>query len=379
MKAFQYIPYTLPTQTYSAGTRTTQTLRDLPKVFLGKLAHVEKFLFSCVLTPTFTTLPVTVGNNNLMTAVDFWDGTFMRFQGGFNHMRAKERLQAGRNRLADASTATTSTNSRFFKRVLHAGPPQLEGAPSDFVIPTGMLENGELRFTHGNLTDISADTTAATGSVRVTACLVLFDEIRIPPAYQFINQVASAGDTNLAGRALYECIGAVSGSTFAAFTNGQIGNVRIDFGQGDIVPTVSCRDLAAAFAADFNSGDIGVPQGDPEGTADTNNVQVNRGTPTALTTPANDLAPFWWSPTHCRINKLNLAESVCRVRWDGSLTPITLLLGRILSQPATVVAANVGKALGRLNVKAKSYKIKTLSKDEYTGSYGEFMPFKVSV
>lgn len=381
MKAFQYAPYALPTVTYSAGTRTTQPLNVLPKTFLGKLAHVEKFVFSCVVTPTFTTAPTLVGNNNLMAAVDFWDGSIMRFQGGFNHMRAKEKMQLGHNLLADATTATTSTNSRYFKRVLHMGPPQMEGAPSDFLVPTGMLENGELRFTHGALTDISADTTACTGSVRIVASLALFDEIRIPPAYQYVNQVVTSGDANLPGRALYESIAAVTSTSFGAFSNGDLGNVRIDFGQGDLVTTIKSYDLLAQFLVDTQGGEIGCPSGEPEGAADVNNAIINRGASpaTALATQSNDLAPLFWTPRHCRISKLALSESLVHLRFDGSKTPVTVLLGRILSQPATVIAANVSKALSRLNVTAKGYKIKTLSKQQYGGPLGEFMPFQVVV
>lgn len=86
-----------------------------------------------------------------------------------------------------------------------------------------------------------------------------------------------------------------------------------------------------------------------------------------------------WSPTNQRITKQPLAESVARLRWDGSQGTATILIGRTLPQPPTVVAASLGKAIGRLNLKAKSPRIKTHSKEDYKGPLGEFMPWKVSV
>lgn len=379
MQFGQTLPYVLPSQVYSAGNRTVQTLRDLPKQMFGRLCHLSKVVYSVSFTPTFSVAPTTVGHNNFFTACDFWDGSIMRFQGGLNHIRAKERLQAGRNRLADASTATASTTARYFKRVLHVGPPQFIGAPSDFMIPTGYLENGELRFAFGQLSDFKGTVTVVTGTARVVAWLILADELRIPPAYQFQNQSTTASDLNLAGRALYESIALLNSSNFDAFTSGGIGNVRLDFGQGDMLNNCSSRDLTAGFLDDFASGDIGAPQGDLEATSDANNVQVDRSTPTALTTPSNDLQPVLWSPPDSRISKLMSAESVCRLRWDGTSTTAVIVFGRILSQPGTVVATVAAKALGRLGLQQKSLKIKTISKVKYDGPYGEYLPWKVEV
>lgn len=376
-KAFQLYPYTLPSQTYSAGTNGTQTLRDLPKQLFGRLAHLAKITFSVVVTPTYTTAPTVVGNNNVFTGVDFWDGSVMRFQGGFNHIRAHERINHGKIRLTDGDTDIASASARYYRRVLHVGPPQFEGSPSDWLIPTGCLENGELRYRHGALTDLSADTTAATGTVRVVAHLALLDELRIPPCYTFTNQSLTAADAQLPGRALYTSLGLLNSASFDAFTAGDLGNIRFDLGQGDIVPSVHRADLYASFQDDFATGELSGFNGDPEAAGDDNIKIVNRGTPTALVAAPNDLQPVVWSPPGARISKLNLAESVARIRWDGTQSTAVALLGRILPQPGTVVAAMVGKALGRLNLQAKNAEVKTLSKDKYNGPYTEFMPWKV--
>lgn len=380
------LPYQLPTQTYAAGTNTTQTLRDLPKTYLSKIAHLAKIGYSVSYSPTWTSAgPDVVGNNNVFTAADFYDGTFYRFQGGFNHLRARQRMQLGHIRQADASTAASSTSSRQYRTFMHVGPPQFNNYDSDYLIPTGMLENGELRFTHGTLTNLAGGgggtVSAASGTVRVTAFLQLLDEVRIPPAYQYVNFSTASADLQLPGRALYESIALVTGLTFAAFTNGQIGNVYVDLGNGPIIPNIKCNDLQASFADDFEAGELGVPTGDPESARDNINSIVDRtaSPPTALAAPANDLQPVMWARKWAKISKMHLAETSARVKWDGSLSSVVLLIGRQLPQPQTVVATNIGKALGRLNVSAKSVKIKTQSKEQYNGLYAEFMPMKVAV
>lgn len=378
------VPYQLPTQTWAAGSRTVQSLRDLPKQYLGKLAHLAKIVFSPTLSPTYAAAFVTtVGHNNLFTSLDFYDGQYMRFQGGFNHLRAKERMHTGRIRLADATTAAGTTNARVFKRVLHMGPPQFSNSPADFVVPTGILENAELRIQHGALADLTGATvTACTGSMKVTAWLMLLDSVNLPPAYQYTNQATTAGDVQLSGRALYESIALVTDSTFAAWTAGQIGNVRLDLGAGDIIPSIRINDLAAAMHDDFNAGEVGAVAPEPEVTTyDTNYSIINRGAnpATALATPANDLAPVLWSPQNQRITKMPKAESVARLKWDGSQGTGTVLVGRILPQPPSVLAANLGRAIGRLNLNSKIPKVKTASKETYVGPLGEFMPWKASV
>jgi hypothetical protein len=379
MKTGQCVPYVLPSITYSAGASGSQTLRDLPKQYLGRLAHVSKFTFNVKFTPTHTTAPTTVGNNNVLTTVDFTDGSFVRFQGGFNHMRAREQLHTGRLRLPDTATGTASGTARYYDRVLYVGPPQFAGSPSDFVIPCGMLETGELRYKHGALTDLSADTTAATGTVRVVAWLMLLDEIRIPPAYRFANLSATAADINLPGRALYESVALLDSSAFGSFAADEVGDIRLDLGSGDVVPNVHRQDLVTGFLSDFAPGEFSTVNGDPEAATDTQGRIVNQASVTALAVAPNALQPVLWSPPETRITKMHLAESSVRMRWSGSQASGVVLYGRIESQPASVVATNVAKALGRLGLQQKSVKVKTLSKKAFTSPFVEFMPWKVEV
>lgn len=384
MRTYQTVNYVLPSQTYTAGSRTIQTLRDLPKTYLGRFCHLMAFTFSSILTPTWTTAgPDVAGHNNIFTAADFWDGSFMRFQGGFNHMRAKELLQTGRTRSPDADTDPASTQSRYYKRTLHAGPPQFAGSPTDYVIPTGLLENGELRFSHGALSDLAGNgggtISAATGTVRVTARLALLDELRIPPAYQWGYQALNAADVNISGQALYETVALLNSASFDAISAGDFGQFRLDLGQGDVVPTVKGYDLTACFVDDFAAGEIAAVQGEPEASNDDNSKSVNHASPTAIAATAATIQPVLWSPPESRLTKLFKAESVARLRWDGSQTSAVLLYGRVLPQPPNVVATAIAKATGRLALVAKGMKVKTLSKKDYDGPYGDFMPWSVEL
>jgi hypothetical protein len=110
--------YQLPSVTYAASGSDTVQLKDLPKQLRGRIPHVKRFIFEVDFTPTHTTAQTTVGNNNLVTACDFWDGRVNRFVGGFNHLRVKEKLSAGKIRIADADTDTASGTARYFRRVL---------------------------------------------------------------------------------------------------------------------------------------------------------------------------------------------------------------------------------------------------------------------
>lgn len=372
--------YQLPSQVYAAGGNASQTLRDCPKQIIGRLCHLTAVQYDAAVTETWSVTPTVAGNNNFLTQVDFWDGAINRFQGGFNQLRAKERLQTGRNRTPDADVAVTSTNPRSFSRMFHVGPVQFDGFPTDFAIPTGMLENGEIRMRFGTLTELQGATgviTVATGTLKITVHLILLDELRIPPIYTFTNQTVNAGDFNISGRCLYEGIAIQVALSPTAFSAGDLGNITVDLGSGNVVNSIPKETLNQAFNDGMASGDIGSVVGEPLNATDVRWRQVNKTTPTALQVADNDLQPVLWAEPGCRISKLWSAESVARVKWDGSRTSAVLLVSRILPQNAAVAGANAQRALGRLNLSIVGLDVKTLSKKPYAGPYGEYMPWKV--
>lgn len=379
----QTVPYLLPSQTFAAGGTTVQTLQVLPKQYLNnRLAHLSALVISGTVTPTYTTAPTVVGTNNLATKFDFYDGSIYRFQGSLTYLRQMERLYNGGSRLPDPDTDTASASARYVNRTLHMGPPQMNGSPSDFLLPTGLLQNGTLTIGWGNLTDISADTTAATGSLRLVAKLAMLDELRIPPAYQALNVPLSGTDNNIAARALYLGVGLIKSSgptNLGTIAAGDLGNVTLDFGFGQLVPGINVKDLTNAFLDDFPRGDLVGVMGEPAGATDDNGKGVNHGTPTALLATPADLQPIVWTPDKGRLSKAFVAETVARLRYDGSGTGYVALIARILAQESQTIGAVAAKALAGTGLGMKSMSIRTLSKKTYNGPLGPYFPWKVKV
>jgi hypothetical protein len=376
----QIIGFPLRSLTYAAGGNDVVTLRDLPKTYQGRLPHLIGIAFDVDYTPTYTTAPTVYGANNIVKQCDFWDGNMFRFQGGFNHMRFKDRLEACGTKIADQDLDTASATVRTHKRFLAVGPTNFANWMTDFGIPTGMLENGELRIQYGALTDVSADTTVLTATIRPVAICILRDEIGIPPAYQFINQSVTAADINISGRALYDKLALLDSATaYGAITAGDFSNVRVDLGSGDVVPGVDASTLDLVMQYLYEAGDFAAFKGEPRNAQDDATKVANRSSPTAIVGQTADLSPILFTLRDAKISKLALAESVARIRWTGTQSTGGLLISRILSQPPSVVLAQAGKALGKLGVNAKDMRIKTLSKKDYTGPYKEFMPWVAKV
>lgn len=383
MRGAMLIPIVLKTLTYSASGSDTVQLNTLPKQWMGRLAHLAKITFDCTLTPTYSSgTGSVVGTNNIITRLEVYDGSFLRFQGGFNTLRQFERLESGGVRVADPDTDTASASARFWRRTWHAGPPKFAGGISDFALPCGMLENGELRVTYGALTDIDANCTAATGSVKIVAWVVLYDELHIPPAYERTTYAPGAADFNVTGRSLYAFLGMGNSSAWDAIAAGDFGNVTVDLGQGQLVNSLDAEILCASYNDDFGVGEFGGLQGEPRATADDNTKQANRASPTAIVGQTADHNPVLWSGPGARITKLHKAESVLRIRWDGSQASAFLAVGRFLEQPPTVIAQRVAESLGKLALRDSGTAVNVLKKPTdgvFKAPVADYMPYKIKV
>jgi hypothetical protein len=368
----------LPSVPFAAGGAVNISLKDLPVAVRGRIPHLKAVIFEAEFAPTFTTAPTTVGHNNIVTTMDFWDGRVSRFVGGFNVVRFHERFNTGKNRIADADTDAASTGTRYIRRVLHMGPPQAAGE-NDFVIPTGALQAGEIRLQFGALTDMSADTTAMTGTIRPYAVLEVLDEVRIPPAYQTQRINLNASDSVQPGRALLVNMALLDSGSFGAIAAGDFGSFRVDTGLGEVVSGIPGEVLTAQYHDDFEAGDFGGFSGEPRGTNDDNVKAVNRASPTAIGPAASDLQPILWMKPGTKLSKLPVAETNVRLQWDGSQQSGVLMLSRILPQPPSVLAAIGGAALKAINRTQKDFRPKTLSKKPYGGPLVEFMPYVVKV
>lgn len=379
MKGSQLIPYVLPQVVFAAGGRFSQALNVIPKTVMGRLAHLAGITWEVQITPTFTTAPDVIGLNRVVADLKIHDGRNLRFDGNFNYLRMFETLENGRLVQPDPDTNSGSGNLFCFGRTWTPGPLGFAGAPSDFVIPAGALENGRIDYTFGALADISADTTAANVVITCTAWLLLLDEVRVPPMVERQAWAANASDINLTGRALYPFLGVLNSANCDAIASGDFGAFTLLTGSGEVVSGVDAEVLCKAYQAQMLSGQFTPVQGEPRAATDDNGKVLNGGTPTALVSATAALQPVLWSTPNAQISKIVArVESALRLRWNGAQASGVVLATRILEQPPTAVATVATAALGRLGMGFKGAKVKTLSKQPYGGPIPEFMPYKVA-
>ncbi len=381
MKAFQLVPYSLPAITWAAGGSATHTLRDVPKSLFGRICHVHSITWEVDVDPTFTTAPTVIGLNNVVSDLQIFDGSFNRFSGGgFNLLRVFEALENGKLSHPEPDTNSASTNNFYFARTWHCGPRHLAGAPSDFLYPGAALENGEIKYRFGALTDISADTTAATVAIRAIVWLAVLDELRIPPALERMAYTAGAADLNLTGRAMYLYMAMLNSASVDAITAGDFGAMTVDTGAGQLISAIDAEELGRAYHSQMDSGQFTVVQGEQRASTDDNPVIKNGGTPTALVAATAAIQPLVWCPPGTRLSKVPaVADSVCRVRWNGSQASGAIAATRVLEQSQTAMATVAARALNRLGLRDRGTKVKTLSKAPYTGPRPDFMPYAVKV
>jgi hypothetical protein len=383
MENFQYYHHPLPSQsaTLSANTgNTTVRLRDLPVTVGARLVHVVGFHFEIDLDPTYTAVPTVIGHNNIFKSIEVNDGTQVRFQGNGNDLRFFERLEQGGHPVAEALTGNATTNNRYWSRTFYFGPPSMAGFPTDFAYPCAALDTGEIKITWGNLTDISADTTAATVVVTVTAICVLLDKVRIPPFYERRVYNLSGSDTPLTGRALFAYLSLANSTSYDAFTAGDIAQVNFDSGTAQIVPGVQAAVLWKLYNRDFARGEFQGIAGDPRSaTLDVNTRTLNLGTPTAAQAAALDQQPIVWCPPGTRLTKIHATvESSARLRWSGTNGAGTLAhAGRFLEQTPPVLANIAAKALQRLGRNGKLEL--DLLQGGSPGPFAAFLPYKVKL
>jgi hypothetical protein len=378
---FQLIHQQLASFSIAASAPFTVKLRDLATQMDGRIAHLAGFLIEVALTATYTTTPTQVGLQKLLSNIEFFDGRQVRFRGNGNDLRQFERLENGTVIGGDAKVAASmSTNPRYFSRFLSMGPAKFQGNPSDYVIPTCLLSNGELRLQCGALLDLSADTTAMSGTIIVTALLVPLDEIRLPPFYERQTYTLTSDD-RLGGKGLYAFLGASKSTSYDAFAAGEVGSVLVETGTFPIVPTVNGSLLGRAFNASMFNGPIGGVQAEPiNATHDTNQREPDYSGVTALLAGIANLQPYLWCEPGCRISKIAArVDNSMRIKTSGTVTTgLRMHVGRFLPQGPDVIDAMQAEAERQLNVRGK-LKIKTLSKGEYQGPYAAYMPWSVKV
>ena len=384
MKHAQLIPYPLPSVAYAASGNATTTLRDLPKTLFGRIAHLAGISFE-VSFPVTSGLTLSSGTvtpfeaQNIVNRLEIFDGSVNRFVGNFASLRMREAYENGGPARGPEFDAIATTEAAAFMRYWGAGPDRFAGS-SDFVIPCAALDNAEVRYGFGAITDLDANVTAVVATITPVAWLMLLDEVRIPPLYEVQGYTSGATDINLTGRALYANLALAENAAFGAISALDFANVQVDTGHGQVVPNVHAAILNQAYHALNASGQIVVVTGDARASTVDGPKEINPGTPTALQVQAFRLSPVLWSARDQKITKLvAMADSALRVRWSGANTTGYVLSGRILEQNETAVAAMAARALNKLGRRDAGIKIKTLSKEPYKGPRSDFMPWSVKL
>lgn len=382
MKGTGLIPYPLRAVNWAASGNDNLALNGLPKLVLGKIAHLAHFTFDCTVTPTLSSGNMTrYEQQNIVTGLDFFDGFGMRFSGNFFTLRYREIIENGGKILCPDPQTLATTEAGNVRRLLSVGPTNFQGSPTDFLLPCAALENAELRFRFPALTGLTANCTAATVSIRPTAWLALLDkEIRVPPYYTWMNYTAGSADYTIQGRALYAYLAVMESATaMSAIAAGEFASFSLDSGTGSI-PTMDAASLAQAYLQHNGTAEIGQIMGEPRNAQDVILREVNPGTITALGATPAQVQMLAWQLRNPRLTKIPLlAESGLRTKWTGTNTAAAFMAGRFEAQSSNAAAAIGAKALAALGLRQKYTKIKTLSKKAYTGDRPDFMPWAIGV
>lgn len=388
MENLQTVPWLLGTGTWAADAVLQFDFKGLPRTLGMAIPHALCLDFELDLDPTYTTAPTVVGHNAAIKTLSINDGQREWFPmgGGFNMLRAFERLETGRPALPDTLLGLGSTNNRYIRRRFWWNPPRLYGQPADGAYNCPFLNNGSGKIvaTCGALTDISADCTAATGTLRVWAQLVRFYDKCLWPAY-YTRQMNPVNSGNaITQRALYATIGLLNSTAFDAFAAGDVGNVILDAAGDPIMRQADTAALTAAHNADFGFGQIDSLNGDPRSaTLDINQRQTNLTSGTALAPQALDLQPVLWPAPDVRLTKLAYTKSDMTMTLGNGNQTTQQLLGRFLPVSATerLLGKDTAKAAlsGRTEVSWDLRLADDRDGVNYTGPLRDFFPLELKL
>jgi hypothetical protein len=378
---FQTVKQQMASIAIVAGGNNVVKLRDLATQLDGRFAHLVGFEIEVALTPAYTTTPTQVGLRNVLNLIEFFDGRQIRTRATGNSLRQHNRLEFGKQVGGDPKIAAAMTgNPRYLRMWLGVGPAAFAGSPSDFALCNALLMNGELRINIGQLTDISADCTAISGTIIVTAVHALLDEVRLPPFYERQTyQITS--DDRLGGKGLYASVGVSKSTAYGAFAAGEYGTALLETGTFSVVPNVNASILASLFNHEMANGAVGGVQGEPiNATHDTNQRDPDYSGVTALLAGIADLQPLLFCAPGCRISKIAArVDNAMRIKSSGSVTSGLLAhVGRFLPQAPDVIDALQQEVERQLNISTTA-RPKTISKSDYKGPYVAYMPWALKV
>ncbi len=293
MENLQTVPIELGSQAWSAGNPLTFDFKNLPKMKGMAIPHVLSIDIEVDLDPSYTTAPTIFGHNNSIKTVSINDGAreWLPMGGSLNLLRAFERLENGKAYAPETILGNGTGNNRYIRRRFYWNPPKIFGQPSDGAYNTPYLSaaGGKVVLTCGQLTDISADCTAATGTVRVICNVARYYNKMIFPAFFPRQMQALSSGTAITQRALYAIVGLLNSTSFDAFAAGDVGAVTLDAAGDILMINGSAQSLTQGHNSDMAAG-LEAIAGDPrDATYDVNARQLNLTTPTAGVTSSGPL------------------------------------------------------------------------------------------
>lgn len=364
------------------GTTLRAPLDELITKYQGdRVLHVTRFIVEAAITPTYTTAPTEIGHASFFAQVRVYDGKKLRTQLSGNALRQAARVEYGRYPVPEPILGNGSTNPRYMHRDLWFGPPNFLGSPSDFMIPAAFLaENGgTVEIDLCQLTDMSADCTAFSATIYVTAEYAIADEVNLPPFFERRTQIMT-NDDKIKGRALYAYLAFSRSSAYGNFAAGELGAWTVEGTEAmPLMTALNSSALSRAFNSEKGASELGGIQGEPRNaTYDVNLRRVNGTTPTALTALQADLQPVIWYPNEMRSTKIIAAiPDTLLVRTSGTISSgLVAHIGRFLPQDPLTDRSQMADLVAKKMGKPVNIGFKTLSKDQYKGPYQEYMPWK---
>lgn len=372
---YQKIEFPLPVATFAAGSASAVDLSSIPAQLAGRIAHVSGFKMLVTVTPTLAAGTVTPEEaQRFVRSLSVKDGTGrVYFNGTLASLRLQDALERGWLNNPEGDALATTEVGEFCREFNFA--PAGMADPTDFVQPGALFRGGSINFGWGAITDVDAQVTALTGSIRCYAILELHDEVILGSLVERYESAINNGQA-IGGEGLYTELALCNSSSLDAIAAGDFAEVKVQ-ADGFARDGIHVADLEKMFHGDKNvpSG-LTVIHGEPR-TATDDDPKMASGT-ALVAAPAN-ISPIIWSQDGQLMSKLvYAAKPNLTIKWSGTQAAGYMLATRIL--PRT--AADVGKAealiKAALALPLREMDVRTV-KGSYAGPRRAYLALKAKV
>lgn len=365
---------TITTGDFVAGATLRAKGRDLPLKMGDRLVYHRGWLVKVDLDPTFTAHPGVVGHNKALNNLSWKWGGQERYSLSGNGARMFERHEQGGKHSSVEAIQTVSASNRYFSRYIPNGPRNFANE-DDFDTCVGNLQDAEFVCKLGALLDISADTTAAGGTVELIAVLTLSDDIHVAPWFERREETAGSGAT-LEGECLLAEVFLCDSVDYGAITAADYTALKVETGLFNVIDGEPAETLTEKYRQEWAIGQIDAIQGEPASSTDVNQRQVNLASPTAVAAQTADLQTVLSFGPGAKITGLpGYVRKNFKVSWTGAGAGTTVrCVGRFLPIDDSQVGRMVEEAArvcGVTPIPGQS-RVKTLSRGN-PGPMSRFM------